>query len=245
MSKVYTTADLFFTSWAQVRPVDHAVVFEMVQEIKSTDPESEQYGFLLIAILRRLRKNWRLVDKINVAQAVDIFNDLKFLHEPWYYFPKVAGELKTPEEHMARNTFDHFIYGDNEFTSYLATQDVTHLRRLVATLYQDQFDKENVEGIAKALKAKDHELKLVFYTYAQVRTFVMKRCKKLLPTSPKQTEGENEEGVQPTGAMWLTLKHRLAETPVFQGYDNAGKANMYAALDYLEDLAKQKADAST
>jgi hypothetical protein len=43
--------------------------------------------------------------------------------------------------------------------------------------------------------------------------------------------------------MWQELKHRLAETPAFQGFDKAGKANIYDCLDYLEGLAKQNARA--
>ncbi|MEJ0030944.1 MAG: hypothetical protein WDO15_11465 [Bacteroidota bacterium] len=51
-----------------------------------------------------------------------------------------------------------------------------------------------------------------------------------------------EDKVKPTGPMWLTIKHRLAETPAFQGYHNAGRSNIYDALDYLEDLASQKTE---
>lgn len=260
MSKVYTVSDLFFTAWAQLNERTHAEVYALLLQLKELTPSALQaspptggdkagvkYGLLLIQILRRLRKNPRLVARIDVEQAVDIFNDLKFLSEPWYFFPSIK-KLPAPDEKLARHTFDHFIYADNEYSSFLSNKNVTHLRRLVATLYQASFDKENVEPIADNLKAKEWQLTLTFWTYAQVREFVAKRCKTLMPPPiPHLTEegdaGTGPASVQPTGAMWLKLKHRLAETPAFQGYDKAGRANMYAALDYLEDLAQQKENA--
>lgn len=242
MSKVYEVKDLFFTSWGQLAGRVHAEVYTLLLQLRAAEEGSTQYGAILINILRRLRKNPRLVNKINVEQAVDIFNDLKFLQNPWYTFPELeTSNLSKPEEKLARHTFDHFIYADHEYSSFVATQDTKHLNRLVATLYQHKFDKENVEPIANALKIKEWQLTLTFFTYAQVREFVVKRCKTLMPTPPMKSEDDIvEEKPTPTGAMWMKLKHRLAETPAFQGYDKAGNANMYAALDYLEDLAQIK-----
>lgn len=240
--KTYTVADLFYNRWEDLSPKDHATVFMLRQDLVATPP-GQAYGIKLISILRILRRNKRLVDKINVAQAVDCYNDLSFLNQPWYYFPDLNFEsAHTPEEKMARHSFDAFIYADNEFTSYLVTQDVNYLKRLVATLYQKNFDKENVEAIAKTLKLEDHELFLVFFTFGHVRNFVMQRCKRLLPRAPKS---DDSEPMKPTGAMWLKLKHRLAETPAFQGYDTAGRANMYSTLDYLEDLHQLKENAKS
>lgn len=241
MSKIYTVSDLFFTSWRELVGKVHAEVFALQQAIDHT--KETQYGHTLIQILRRLRKRPRLINKINIEQAVDIYNDLNFLNEPWYYFPTVSEKLATPEDYMAKHTFDHFIYADNEFSLYLINKDPRHLRRLVATLYQRQFDKENVDQIAEDLRLHDWQLNLVFFTYAQVREFVKNRCKALMPSAPKPAPDEIEQPATPTGGMWLKLKHRLSETPAFQGFDTAGKANLYSALDYLEDLAQQKRDA--
>lgn len=239
MKKEYQVSDLFFTRWDQLTGKAHAEVFAFHNLAKTVDKASTEYGHLLIEVLKRLRKNFRLVNKINEEQAVDIYNDMGFLNEPWYWFPSI-GKLPKPDDYMARHTFDHFIYADNEYSSYIVTQDVTHLYRLVATIYQYKFDKEAVDTIAKSLKLHEWQLNLVFFTYAHVRAFIVKRCKTLMPTSPKPSEEEQPEAPQATGAMWLKLKHRLAETPAFQGYETAGRANMYSALDYLEDLAQQK-----
>ncbi len=242
----YQVADLFHTSWATMSGRTQAEAYTLWIRMKAlplpADGEtlSTEYGFILIGIMRTLRKNPALVDRVDEAQVVDCFNELKtFLDSPWYEFKlELSGSnLQRPDEQMARSTFDHFIYADNEFSSFLVTQDQKHLTRLVATLYQKEFDKEDVDMIAARLKLKDWQLMHTFYTYKNIREFVVKRCKTLMPAP---AAGEATEGIKPmaTGAMWLKLKHRLAETGPFAGFETAGKANMYAALDYLEDLAQ-------
>jgi hypothetical protein len=246
MKGEYKISDLFFTSWQELKTEVHAQVYTLYRTILDTKKSDEQYGFMLIKILRMLRKRPLLVDKITVSQAVDIFNDLQFLKQPWYYFPRLDG-FHCPDDKMARHSFDEFIYADHEYSLYVATADPLYLRRLTATLYQHKFDKEAVEGIANGevmKKVKQEQLLLAFYTYAMVRQFVTDRCKTLLPKPPRADSEEQPEPT-PTGAMWLKLKHRLAETPAFQGYETAGKSNMYATIDYLEDLAQQKANAES
>lgn len=254
--KVYLASDLFFTSWEELKPNVHAFVYALKQNLPGPDriePGQPSYGFMVIQILRHLRKNQSLVNKLKneenaVEIAVDIFNDLAFLNQPWYFFPDLGNQIQKPDDKMARHTFDQFIYADNEYSMFLSTRDIKYLRRLVVTLYaypgDTFFDKERVSSREAYLNIEDWELNLVFFTYAHVRTFVTNRCKMLLPAAaaakPAEGEAEAEVRFMPTGALWLKLKHRLAETPAFQGYDNAGRANMYSALDYLEDLAQQK-----
>ncbi|HTF21008.1 MAG TPA: hypothetical protein VK658_23195 [Chryseolinea sp.] len=245
MSKTYNVSDLFITRWEDLSPKMRVAVYLLQQELDRT-PTMEgsgepgvQYGARLIALLRHLRRNARLVDKLTVSQAVDIYNDLAFLNQPWYFFPDLSLKWgKTPDEKLARHSFDHFIYADNEYSSYVASSDIKYLRRLVATIYQDRFDKEDVDQLEHTIRLKDWQLFLVFFTFAHVRTFVVKRCKTLMPPGP----GSDNSKAAPTGSMWLSLKHRLAETPAFQGYDVTGGSNMYSALDYLEDLAKRKSE---
>jgi hypothetical protein len=241
MKKEYKVSELFFSGWQNLTGPKHAAVYALFLKLQTLQKDSPEYGFVMIAILRQLRRRPLLIDRVNVDQAVDVFNDLTFLNEPWYYFPEVITSaqskelgLQKPEDHLARCSFDHFIYADNEFSSFLVNWDEKHLTRLVATLYQEIFDKEAVERIANLLTLDRWQKDLVFYTFGHVREFVMKRCKTLLPPS------HSSEAVKPhsTGAMWLKIKHRLAETPAFQGYETAGNANMYSTLDYLEDLAQ-------
>lgn len=247
MIKEYQVSDLFYTSWKELTPMRHAGVFALHMLAKTIDKESPKYGYHLIWVLRNLRKDKSLVNKINEAQAVDIYNDLKFLDEPWYHFPVKVLPAKSfllyaPDEYMSRHSFDHFIYADNEFTSYLATMDRKYLVRLAATLYRKKgeihFDKEQVESRAALLSKKitPYQEELVFLTFGHIREFITKRCRTLLPSS----KSGGDEKVSPTGPMWLKLKHRLAESPAFQGYETSGRANVYSALDYLEDLAKIK-----
>lgn len=252
--KSYQVSDLFFNNWKDIpRAKTHADVYGLFILMLAMKPTQPEYGFHLIAILRALRKNPQLVDKINEAQAVDIFNDLVFLKDPWYHFPVRSVkcnpyELVAPEEHMSRHTFDHFIYADNEFSKSMVVDDEKERRqllvRLVATIYRHPgetvFDRESVdqraESIAKTIT--DWELSLITHTYAHIRSFITNRCKHLMPAPPK---GAKDEALTVTGPMWQELKHRLAETPAFQGFKKASQANIYDCLDYLEGLAKQQA----
>lgn len=243
----FKVTDVFYSAWADLTPKQQVEVYTLWLKMKSMDGQlSIAYSTHMLLIMRQLRKNQRVIDQMNEAQVVDCFNEIKgFLDEPWYNFPPLnlpQGGDK-PADKMATSTFDHFIYADNEFSLFLIKKDDIHLKRLVATLYQENFNKEAVEGIASRLKLSEWQLLHVFYTFKHVREFVMKRCKNLMPPPPVHPEtGEiikDETGPVATGAMWLKLKHRLAETPAFAGYDKAGQANMYSALDYLEDLAIQ------
>jgi hypothetical protein len=243
----YQVRDLFYTSWADLSGRQQAEAYTLWLRMKSLNtPEGEplptEYGFLLIAIMRVLRKNPALVDRINEAQLVDAFNEIKgFLDAPWFEFKCKVNtfHLHTPDEKMARTTFDHFIYADNEFSSFLINQNQKHLVRLVATLYQKNFDKENVTELAADLKLKEWELMHTFYTYKHIREFIVKRCKTLMPEAVAHEEDAPVKQV-PTGSMWLKLKNRLSETPAFATFEQASKANVYDALDYLEDLAQIK-----
>ena len=249
MSRTYTVPDLFFTRWMELPARVHSEVYALYNSLP--DPAHPQYGFILIQILRRLRKNKSLVNKINVAQAVDIFNDLGFLKEPWYYFPQLKNDklaLMAPDEKMARCSFDQFIYADNEFSSYLmpSTSSGTgassiYLCRLAVTLYllagEEHFDPETVELRARLIdgRLKPWQLNLVFFTFAQIRAHVMKRCKTLLPP------GVTEDGKpSPTGPMWHRIKHQAARTLVFGTFVETGRANMYSVLDHLEILCQEQ-----
>jgi hypothetical protein len=238
--KTYTVDDLFYTRWKDLSSLQLYEAYTLHNVLKELPLDHPKYGFFLIAVLRRLRKRPGLVDKITVEQAVDIYNDMKFLDEPWFHFPEVRGlaiydnAVMCPDEYMARHTFDHFIYADNEFSRYAETRDKLFLRRLLVTIYQMPFDKESVAGLAESVKVDEWVLMLVAITFGHVRLKISQRCKTLLP------KGSTSEAPRATGPMWLKIKHRLAETPAFQGFDKAGQANMYAALDYLEDLAQER-----
>jgi hypothetical protein len=245
--KVYAVSDLFFTSWEQLSSKAIAEVYGLY----NTPVQSDQEGFRIISILRRLRKNPHLVNKINVAQAVDIFNNLQFIQKPWYFFPELPTALLAvkPMDEMAKTSFDRFIYADNEFTMFLCDPDPKYLRRLAVTLYsqpdEDLFDKESVDWKEKQLigKVEPWQLDLVFFTFAHIREAVMKRCKTLLP-STKGKDNPDVPEVKPkpvnTGPMWYNIKHQAARTGVFGTFDDTGNANMYSVLDHLEILCREK-----
>jgi hypothetical protein len=263
--KVYQVNDLFFTDWKQLSPKSHLEVYVLQQKIKTDGiTETKRYGYQVIALLQRLRKNFKLINKINEEQAVDIYNDLKFLDESWYYFRSLEryrfkkNGLITPDEKLARHSFDRFIFADHEFTSYLyavnagidEAQCRNYLVRLAITLYplrkDSFFDPETVdertEGLGKMIK--DWELQLVFFTYAHVRESIMKRCKHLLPQEPVKTYEEGQEreppAVTPSGPMWHEIKHMAARTGALGPLNEVGRSRMYDVLDHLELIAKNK-----
>ncbi len=248
--KEYTVTDLFYTSWDDLTAQARTEVYALYHALQEQKKGSIEYGLHLIQIMRRLRKNFRLVNKINESQTVDIFNDLTFFEKSWYKFPNLTYKLITPEDQLVRHTFDHFIYADHEFTCYQAKPERKYLVQLVCALYKQKGDGEYLDrqviddrAMLLAKKIKDWELQCVFFTYMHVRGFVMSRCKTLFPKQKLATvEGEEplaEQKVIPTGPRWLQLKHRLAETRAFPGLEKAERANMYSALDYLEDIAQQ------
>ncbi len=215
--------------------------------IERTDEQAEreriEYGVVLITILRILRKSPLLVDKINEAQAVDCFNELEFLHEPWLDFPvkEIAG-YTCPDEKMHLLTFDQFIYALKEYYLLLESKDVTkdmkQLARLVATLYARQFDATKVEHDAEVMikKAKPWQLLSVLYAFTNIFEYITtQRCKVLF--------GKGGKGTEHPLAIWLKIKYRLGESGYFQGKEAVEKARIYEALDYLCELQTRKESA--
>jgi hypothetical protein len=253
----YTVGDLFFSDWKQLSTKAAAEVYMLKNKIDATSPDKEEYGYLLIGLMRHLIKNSKLVDKINEAQVVDCFNELKetFLSKPFYHFPDLKGWQK-PDEKMARCSFNQFIFADNEFSTYLALaqKDIDkaqiYLKRLAVTLYKkkpfykrkaaEPWDKELVADQAERLKAKPHELLLIFFTFSHVREFVVKRCKQLLPATPPSAATDEPNVIVPTGSMWHEIMHAAARTLVFGTFAELGHANMYDVLDHLEKIARDK-----
>lgn len=254
MVKEYTVTDLFFTRWEDLSARTQSEVYALCNALPELRAkEGAEYGMAIIHILRRLRKNPALVNKINVEQAVDIFNDMSFLQQPWYYFPVLENKalaMVRPSEKMARSSFDQFIYADHEFTSFIAKQEEKHLRRLVVTLYpllgDKYFDKECVDERAAAIdgKLKPWQLNLVFFTFAHVRAHIVERCKHLLPTAPKAKDDIEQPPVI-TGRMWYQIRQQAARTHVFGSMKKTGRANMYDVLDYLNTLCEEKANAKS
>jgi len=217
--------------------------------------EQEHYGFILLRILMLLRRKplfirnlfffrlsyllSRRIFILSNEQAVDIYNDLKFLREPWHFFPEIKNLVK-PDDYLAQHTFDHFIYADGEFTSYLVNFDDKYLRKLVVTLYREtkgeHFYRDEVNFRAAKLEIKAWQLQLVFFTFSHVRQFIVKRCKNLLPSRP----AEGNEKPKCSFPMWDDVKHSAVRTLVFGDFTAIGRANVYDVLDHLEKIAKEK-----
>ena len=92
MEKQYTVTDLFYTQWSELSVRQRIKVHELNQ--MRQDLPLDQHGTYIILIMRELRKRPLLVDRLNEAQVVDIFNSLTFLNEPWLFFAAPPARLK-------------------------------------------------------------------------------------------------------------------------------------------------------
>ena len=255
MPKTYNIDDLFFTSWKQIPTGYHAQLIDLRYRLDTTKAQEmwAAYGHLAIQVLRILRKNKSLVAKINVEQAVDCLNDLKFLHETWYHFP--PGEdsrFVAPDEYMNNRSFNQFVWADAQFTKFCVldyqgkqsrkTDDIQiniAINKLIAILYTapERFDEREIHNSSCTVdqKMKPFEKAVVLHTFANVREYIVKeRCPNLFPSTSDNT-GYSVPVY--TGKMWLNLRYDLSETPSFQGLEAAKNAWLYDALDLLEKKA--------
>lgn len=257
MQKEYKVSDLFFDRYSdlsvrklgELAPLRH--VWLELSRTMETPQEQTRWGLLSIAILRILRKKPLLVDQITPAQAVDCINDLTFLKEPWFNFPPIHKYFTTPDEYMHNRTFDHFIYADHEFSkiTLMADPDTQSMARLAACLYdlpkQAHFDEDVISERAWLFdrECSNHQLAAVLYTYANVRAWVVDRCKNLFPTASGTSDKSASE---PTGGMWKDLKQRTAELrltwkdPSSQETNYVGHGRYLEVLDHLESISKRK-----
>jgi hypothetical protein len=262
--KSYPITSLFHTTWETLTPRQMIDILDIRESWKQAKAEGQlkAAGYYSIMLLRELRKNKNLVSKINVEQAVDCINDLKFIHEPWYFFPVPAfsfspsvlnhataptAHFTPPGEKMHNRNFSQLVYADAAFSRYCVLDHkkldgtINAINELVAVLYTsaDEFNDQDIiyrAGLVGEL-LKDWQKALILYTYANCRLSFIERCPNLFPGS-----GPSDKPSPPTytGKMWQNLRYDLAETPAFQGFNVAGNANLYDALDYLEKKASTK-----
>jgi hypothetical protein len=259
MDKVYKVSDLFYTHWNQLpvqRMADGYMAFNHLQTVK---PDSVDYGKYLIFTLRALRKNWRLVDKINVPQAVDIFNELKpNLEKPWYNFPVQRVSLRlefihAPKEKMGNRSFDHLVYADSCFTKVLAAktdQEQKHnLAKLMAVLYIRSGELTyndrvtDVKAMYLEKHAHDFQLWLTFYTFAHIKKYIVDNCVHLFE-KPKADSLTANRAITDSMPTWTEIKFSLAESGVFGDFDKVGQTDVYKVINYLESRAKKQQEAA-
>ena len=266
--KAYSINKLFKTSWEELSCRDFISVIALSDKLhEMQDKSTPEYGLLSIAMLKVLRKNSLLADKINVEQAVDCFNDITFFKRddkgdfltPWYFFPVdsfYAGRAKfhKPEMNgtlpMYYRIFDQLVYADTAFSNFcvmshqanhqLSNDTDDSLNALIAVLYQtpQDFDINQLEAKALQVKNKLSPNKKALILHTYAN--VRKFITDRCPNLFPKKHGDNEPAApQQTGPMWLNLRFDLAETEVFKGFDTARNALIYDALDYLDKKIKE------
>ena len=249
MAQPYHISKLFKTAWHELLISERVQVIQLLnkydEHVQAADHVNA--GFAMIRILRILRHH-NAVDKITEEQAVHCFNDLKFLRTPWYNFPVKSFELgnqlmQQPDEYASNITYAAFAYGDRAFSKFLiermAGKDgLMYIDLLIAALYMQPFDADKLEPLAKELGKKLSLGKrlMIMHTYTHVRELIINKYPNIFPPPPEPDPDAPAKKVKPVdmGPLWQSLWFELAETTVFAGYAQAGAANIYTALDYLE-----------
>jgi len=203
----YQVTDLFYTQWSELSVSQRVKIHEL--NVARNEQPLEQQGTYIILIMRELRKRPLLVDRLNEAQVVDIFNSLTFLAKPWLFFAAPPTRLAlrgyaAPDAKMGNLTFDHFIYADSEFTQCGGDEKAAlqHMETLAAILYSPG--------------------KLV--------------CTHLFPAPAEDAKPmpRNTSALQ----LWTDMKYALAEQGVFGTYKEVGEQPLYEVITYLEKRAK-------
>ncbi len=310
MKKSIAIQDLFHTSWDSLRSEKggNQVIMTMryLQIVRATLEKQSytQFGYYLRILLRTLTRkksplNLRSLGEGGPEQLVDIYHDLKFLHEPWYFFPTPVINLESspllrppkplakvgrgvaegrgvyaPDERLSNITYANWKFADAKFTKYLCHQEAgedkeaqLELDKLMACLYipaqkeippergvpagRGVFQESHIELHTAPLskKLKPWEKLLAAETYGYIRTYIVQREEFLFPQDnsskkefPPHEGGARRAGGSPvyTGQLWQDLHYDLADTEAFRGYEAAGNANIYHALDYLNKKAREQ-----
>jgi hypothetical protein len=135
MKREYTVSDLFFTRWEDLTAKQIIILIELTAALQKLESGTTEHGLVIIQILRTLRKNKALVSKLEVDQAVDIFNDIKFFQRkadgsfetPWLFFPVEGFTTNNfffarPELNgslpMFNRSFQQLVYADSAFSGF-------------------------------------------------------------------------------------------------------------------------------
>jgi hypothetical protein len=136
LPKTYTISQLFKTRWDELSEKDFTQVLILSEKLHHcVDKSTRDYGFLVIGMLRVLRKNKSVVAKIELDQAIDCFNDIKFFirnskgsfQTPWYFFPVPAftvakyyfePPLMNGDLPLYNRTFDQLVFAESAFSAF-------------------------------------------------------------------------------------------------------------------------------
>lgn len=257
-------SDVFVDSWDSLREekggnkIIKVMRYLQVMRVAWEKQELMQYGYYVRIVLKILAKKGMkpILKRLDPEQLVDIFNDIQMLKSPWFFFPnpviKCEGTLfMAPDERLSNIDYNNWKFADAKFTKYLihknngeVTEARQELDKLIACLYVPEapsrdFLESSIEAHARLLdeQMKEWEKLLACETFGHIRTSIVKREKALFPKVKGKTNDDSE--VNYTGEMWKDLHYDLADTEAFKGYEAAGKANIYHALDYLNKKAKE------
>jgi len=234
--KQVEAVQLFTSSWEELKPDQFVKLHRIRDLIEEKQRTSGETGYLKTEALKLLCKNIKTFKRLTPGQIYDCFPLLDFIYEDTTTFVVRAVRidqrtLGAPDPELKNLSFYELIIADSDFSKFIISKNIQYLDHLIATLYTRE-----VEMVTRMQSIEVKEA--IMINYAACRNYFTARCPNLFP---KQQKDDNDPPGPPsyTGEMWLNLLYDLAETPAYQGIENAKKANAYEALDYLEKKARE------
>lgn len=251
--KLYQASDLFHTSWDTLTKKQLLQLLQM-QAMVTREKEPDKQAYIKTCMLYAINKKKSFFKKITDAQMVDLFAELAFLQEPtnrWFvpsfqhngfkYYAPMPGlkGFQLPDGREAEFTFAKLMYSDSFYTIMLASEQQEYFYKFVTHLYLREPFKQ---GRARNLSGID--MQVIILNYAANRDAVFRRFPHLFPRKEneenQQPETSNQHPeVKPTGEMWQSLLHSLADSTAFAGLETAKNAIALEALGYLDQKAKE------
>jgi len=198
-----------------------------------------------IIIMRKLlRIKKSLFTKINEAQMYDLVQLLDWLHLqkltiPIYPELKIKTTIwqklgihkptlyKCPNDKMENATAYQYAAASDHYKEYIATHEKKHLDRLLATLYTDVRDDEEIKKTAKIFKNVPILVKMSALVYfAGVQYYVYENYKEWLFESDSETQGGINFG-------WWGKYIEIAESGVFGDLDKVYASRFYDIIVFL------------
>lgn len=231
--KTFKITTLFHTTWQTLTPGQFVQIIQLQGILALAErSRSEKRAFVQTSMLYALCKNLKAFKKLTAAQIIDCFEALDFLKEPCLTFLVPGG----PEDKLYNLTLEQVAEADAEFSKYMVTKEPQYMESFCRKLYGPCRDARPCVSADRSFT--DIEQLTILHNYAACRQYFTDRCPNLFPKSGEETHGSASQPVY-TGEMWRDLLYDLADTPAFEGLENAKNANFYEALDYLEKKAKE------
>lgn len=230
-------SDLFHVGYETLSP-EQFLQLTQLKAIRDAEQSTENRAFVSFSMLRSICKNLKLFKLLTRSQIRDCFEVLSFLEDPFpdfiiKTFHHSGQSYINPGAKLENATFYQIVESDAAFTRYMISENAGDLDKFCTQLYRP------VDGADEKSSLPDLHKQVIFMNYAACRQHFTSLCPNLFPPADNSEDPEEKKEPVFTGPMWLDLLYALADTPAFQGIEQAKNANFYEALLYLDKKAKE------